>query len=213
MATARSSSGAGSSATALGTNFSGDLIRLVLVNFSSATVPSVPTGYTSVRSAQDYTNGFAYRVCEKVSTGSESMPSLTSVTHLGYVVYSGIDATNQFSSPGGQSGSGTSASYSGVVTWPGPTAWAMTEYIGKNASGVPTAPTSMTLVTSDTSGGYIAIWDSNGALSSYSFNSKAISATSAWLTGTYALNTGTSGGGGGGGITVNSRLMLMGIGG
>lgn len=200
--TARSSSGGGvAGSVSLGTNYNGDLIELVLVNFTNSTVPSIPTGYTDCGSANDSTNGFAMRIVRKVSSGSESMPSLTNTTHLCYVVYQGIDATNQISNVLGQASTtaNTSASYSGVVSYPDPGVdWVGTVYIGKNSAGVPTAPTSMSAVVNDTSGGYIQVWDSNAALSSYSFNSKAISASSAWITKTYVIRAGSSGGPGAG---------------
>ncbi len=196
MTTLRSSSGGGASgSTTLGINYNGDLIRLVLVNFSGSTTPGIPSGYTDVGSASDSTNGFAMRAVKKVSTGSESFPAFTNVTHLGYIVYSGIDAVNQITNVLGQAGSGVSASYSGVVSYPNPGIdWVGLDYIGKTAGGTPTAPTSAVSVVDASTGGRIVLFDSNGPLASYSFNSKAISVTSPWITKTYVIRAGTSGG-------------------
>lgn len=193
--TARSSSTNGAvGSVSLGTNYAGDLIVLTLVNFSSSVVPAIPTGYTDVTSGQDSANGFAMRVVRKLSTGNESLPSLTNTTHLTAVVYQGVDAVNQITNVLGQSGSGTSASYSGVVGYPSADDWTITIYVGKNASGVPTAPNNMGFTEMMSSGGRIAHFDSDGPLSSYSFNSKAISVSTPWITKTMVLRAGSSGG-------------------
>ncbi|MEO5950294.1 MAG: hypothetical protein ABIQ04_02490 [Candidatus Saccharimonadales bacterium] len=207
----RSSSGGGSvGTTTLGTNYSGDLIRLVLVNFSGSTTPLLPAGYIDTGSASDSTNAFSMRVVRKVSTGSESFPTFSGVTHLGYIVYSGIDAATQITNVLGQAGSSTTASYSGVTTYPDPGVdWVGLDYVGKVLGGTPTAPTSATSVVDNNSGGRIVMFDSNGPLSSYSFNTKPVSVTSPWITKTYVIMGGSSGGSGSGSNGVSMSFLVF----
>lgn len=175
-----------------------DLLFLVLQNTANSNVPGTPSGYTSLTSGQDSTNGFAMRIVYKFATStSEAVPSFTDVTSVSMAIYRGVDPTTPFSGTGGQSGSTSTISYSGIASYnQAGSSWVITAATVKgitgNAGSVP--PNNTTLVTEYKSGSDDnAIMDSNGVLAAYSFNSKTLAATLPWLTKTTELRAKTTG--------------------
>lgn len=185
------------------TNSIGDFILLVGLNTGSSTTPLVPTGFSDFATAmtgQDSTHGFALRGCGRFATAAnETLPSVTNCTSLVAVVYSGVDTTNKVSNVLGQAGTGSSLSWSGVVSYPDAgSAWVGTLAVANSTAGnigsVP--PTSNTLVAEYKSGSDdVAVYDSNGPLSAYSFNSKTEAASVNWITKTFVLRPAAGGGG------------------
>lgn len=194
MALSRISSGAGGAFT--GSYATGDLPVILAYNNSSTTIPSTPTGYTQLTSASNSSGGAtAMAVFYKVATsGSETYPTITNATSSSWAIYTGQAAT-PFVQTSGQTSVGGSAtiSYSGIAAFQNPAADWVLCFGCCNASSALTGshpPTATTLVSGTEvsgSGVDIAIFDTNAAVSSYSFNSKTLSAAVGWMTKTTEL--------------------------
>lgn len=217
MAIARTTSGnhIGGTSTTFAAGYSvGDLIVICQENTAALTLPSTPTGYTSLVTGQDSTNSLAMRVCWKIATSTSESTTPSNTTSITYAAYSGVNTTTPFTNVAGQSGATTTISYSGIATFANPgNDWVLTfatvKGITGNAGSVP--PTAQTLVTeykvtSDDN----ALFDSNAAVSSYSFNSKTLAAALPWLTKTAELQMATGGGGGGGSDPLELALLSVG---
>lgn len=167
----------------------GDLIVILSANLSAATVPSTPSGYTLLTSATQAASS-ALAVFWKVATStSETYPTITNSSDSVYAIYRGQHAT-PFVGTGGQSSSGasTTISYSGIASFANPANdWVLTFAVSTvNGGAMPSfPPTAQTLV--QNSSNFLAIFDSNSAVSSYSFNSKTLSAASITMTKTTEL--------------------------
>lgn len=179
----------------------GDVIVLLLLNSANSSVPATPTGYSNpstVIAGQDGTNGFAMRVVYKVATSTvETIPSVSTCTSIVASVYSGVSAATPLSNVLGQAGTSATISYSGVVSFPSPTDWVITVGVSGSISGnIGLHPPNSTSLVAEYKAGSddAAIMDSNGPLSSYSFNSKTLDASIGWITKTFVLNAGTSSG-------------------
>jgi hypothetical protein len=213
MAISRQTSGNGAagSVTFTGTWAAGDLIVLNLMNSASTTVPSIPTGYTSVTSGTEATGGSALRLVYKYAVGGDTVPTFTNTTSVAYAIYTGINATTPFVQTAGQAASSSTMSSSGIVTYASPgNDWVIITATGKGITGNIGShpPTSMTLVTEYKSGSDDnCIFDSNTPLSSYSFNNQTLSASVSWITKTTELQYLA----GGGGSTAHN-LTLLGVG-
>lgn len=203
MAIARTSSGSGVGGTShsFGNNV-GDIIVLALLNTGSgATLPSTPTGYTSLTTGQDSTDGFTVKIVWKIATASNESSTPSNTTSLAWACYSGVNTTTPFTNAAGQAGTTSTINYSGIVSYTNPgddwvITFAFVKGITGNAGSHPA--TSMTL---PTSGEYksgsddVAIFDSNATLSTYSFSTKTLDAAVPWITKTAELNYATGGGG------------------
>lgn len=207
MALSRVTSGhsSSSSITFSGVYAAGDYIIVHALNTSSATIPSVPAGYTSIASASDSTNGLGVVVFGKFATSSaEAAVTATNATAGSWAMYRGVNTTTPYSNAGGQSGSGTTISYSGIVTMTqaggASTSWAIytagLKSSTSQAYNVPPTNTSLTPSTSNFFAGpppyETAIFDTNAGVASASFNSKTLAATAPWLTKTFELNAAAS---------------------
>jgi hypothetical protein len=182
MAISRLSSGnaANGSLSYSGSYAAGDIIVLTVLNTANASGPLTPTGYTLLAGGQDSTHAFAMNVYYKFATSSsETAPTVTNATSLAYAIYRGVDSTTPFSGTGGQAGTGTSISYSGIVTFANPGSdWIITIGVAKGITGAVGShpPTSNTLVTEyKVTNDDNVIMDTNAPVSSYSFNSKTLS--------------------------------------
>lgn len=124
------------------------------------------------------------------TSSAETYPSITNVTASSWVIYRGV-ATTPFVAIGGQSGTGTSISYSGIASFQNPGAdWVITFGAASSDAGAVGAhpPTNTTLVVEATASNYeAAIFDTNMPVSTYGFNSKTLPASTHWLTKTTEL--------------------------
>lgn len=197
----RVSSGSGSGTSiSLGSHQAGDVIFFWAYRNDSATPPSLPAGWTSITSvgASVHSGIMGYKVC---ASGSETSGTWTNATSVAYAIYRNVDNTTPYSHPSGQSGTGTSVSWSGIapsIDNPGRD-WVFTTFGATSDVGnMDThAPTACTLITDYSAAGTEenTIYDTNTPVSSYSFNSKTADASITWLTKTVAIRavpTGTS---------------------
>jgi hypothetical protein len=188
-----------------------DLLVILAVNLSGSTVPTTPSGYTSLTSAQQ-SGSSALTVLYKVAAStSETYPTITNASDSVYAIYRGINTTTPFlaTSVGGQSSSGSSTtiSYSGIASFGNPgNDWVLTFGVSTvNGAAMPSFPaTGQTLV--QNSSNFLAIFDSNAAASSFSFSSKTLSASSITMTKTAELQLATAGG------SIAHNLTLLGVG-
>lgn len=174
----------------------GDAIFILAFNQSSGTVPSLPAGWTSVSSVAF--NGCAMNIGVKIAaSGSETSGTWTNATQVAYVIYQGNAAT-PYANVGGQTGTSSSISYSGIASFGSPgNDWVICFAAASSNSGNMTAvpPTSTSIVTGNAGTGFeIDIFDTNAAVSSYSFNTKTLGASVTWLTKTVELVAATGGG-------------------
>lgn len=194
MAIARrdSGSGAAGSASFTTTPNANDYILIWFMADTAAT-PTTPSGYTSIAAGLDSTDGIGVRLVGKVATGGETMPTSSNATSLAWALYSGVNTTTPFTQAAGQQGTTSTINYAGIVTFQNPGSdWVVTVAAGVGITGnIGSHPaTSMSLVPS---GEYksgsddCALFDSNAALSSYSFNSKTLDAAVPWFTKTFEL--------------------------
>lgn len=202
--------GAAGSAAFSGSWVAGDVIVLNLMNSASTTVPSTPSGYTSITSGTEATGGTAERLVYKYAAGGDTMPSFTNTTSVAWAIYTGINATTPFVQTAGQAASSNSMSSSGIATFANPgNDWVIIGATGKPITGNIGShpPTSMTMVTEYKSGSdNNALFDSNAPLSSYSFNSKTLDASVSWITKTTELQYLVSAG------STAHNLTLLGVG-
>lgn len=194
MAISRPSSGSGSGdSIALGTHQTDDVIVIWAYRNNSATIPTLPSGYTSITTvgATVHSAILGYKVA---TSGSETSGTWTNATSVACAVYRGVDTTTPFSHPSGQSdAANATVSWSGIapsIDNPG-SDWVLTTFgsitdIG-NMDTHP--PTSCTLVTdySETAAQECTLFDTNTGVSSYSFNQKTADAAITWLTKTVAI--------------------------
>lgn len=174
----------------------GDLLVILAYNKTSTTIPSTPVGYTLLTSATNSSSGStAMAVFYKVALlTTEVYPVIVNADSTVYAIYT-IQAATPLVQTGGQASSGLSStiSYSGIVSYQNPGVdWVITFACGNASSAaIGSHPANnMTLVTNGENSGSgfdIAIFDSNGPLSSYSFNSKTLGAAVAWMTKTVEL--------------------------
>lgn len=200
MAISRISSGSGAGDNiALGSHQANDLILVWAYRSNSATPPSLPAGYTSSTTvgASVHSAILGYKIA---ASGSETSGNWTNATSVAYAVYRGIDTTTPLSHPSGQTGTGTSVSWSGIapsIDNPGDD-WVFTTFGATSDVGnVDThPPTSCTLITDYSNAGVEenTIFDTNAGVASYSFNSKTADASITWLTKTIAIRVAPSGG-------------------
>lgn len=174
-----------------------DLIVILAANFSGSTIPSTPAGYTQLTSAQQSADNNAMAIFYKKATStSETYPTITNATDSIYAIYRGQNKTTPFVQTGGQSsaaGGATTISWSGIASFQNAgNDWVITFGTSSvNGGNLPShPPTNQGLV--QNSSNFLAIFDSNGAVSSYSFNSKTLDASSVWMTKTTELQLGAS---------------------
>lgn len=137
------------------------------------------------------------------ASGSETFPTIANATEHVWVIYRGTASASVFVQAAGQASASasTTISYSGIVAYQNPGSdWVLTVGVSNNQlAGIGSAPpTGMTLPTNGEASGAgfdIAIFDSNGPLSSYTFNNKTLPFSSNWITKTAELVAGASGGG------------------
>ncbi len=163
----------------------GDLLVMWAFNNGSTTLPTVPTGWTSLATGTGTLCAglIAYRVA---GSSSETSGTWTTATHLVCNVYRG-QATNKVPlvSTGQQTGTSTSISYSGITTMTNPGTSLVAQFSGMsvatdNVSGAP--PTSMTNRADIKASGEVASFDTNTAVSAYTFNSQSVGANSGnWI--------------------------------
>lgn len=192
MALSRIASGSTGSFT--GSYQAGDLIVIHAVDTISSSIPLTPSGYTSISSGSQSANSFAMAAFYKFATSSaETYPTITNATASSWVIYRGAAAT-PFVAIGGQSGTGTSISYSGIATFQNPGAdWVVTFGASSNNLGAVGShpPTNTSLVTEASASNYeVAIFDTGVPVSTYGFNSKTLAASTNWLTKTTELVAG-----------------------
>lgn len=202
---------------------SGDYVVFGAIEMGSSTPINTPSGNTLIASATDSTNSWAMHVSGVFATSSASIGTVTyslpSVNAISYVVYRGVNATTPFSNASGQAGTGTTISYSGIVTMTqaggAGTSWVV--YCGTADSGTAAVnavpPTATTLISATQNVHSTApvfeldFFDTNTTKSSASFNSKTLAASAPWLTKMFELNAAAAGGG-----TTAYNLMMMGVG-
>jgi len=177
-----------------GSYVAGDLIVIHAVDTDTSAIPLTPSGYTQISSGQQSANSFAMAAFYKFATSSsETYPTITNETASSWVIYRGA-ADIPFVAVGGQSGTGTSIAYSGIVTFQNPGAdWVVTFGAGRtNVGSIAThAPNSTALVVAASASNYeAAIFDTGVAVSTYGYNSKTLTASTNWLTKTAELVAG-----------------------
>lgn len=170
----------------------GDLIIILAANLANSTVPSTPSGYSSLTSAQQSSDNCAMAIFYKYATStSESYPSITNATDSVYEIWTGIHPTAPFTQTGGQSsaaGGSSTISYSGIGTYGDAGVDVTLTFAVSTVNGAAMAsklPNNMRLVTN--SSNYLALFESYGPLISYAFNSKTLDASSVWMTKTTEL--------------------------
>lgn len=180
---------------------SGNFILIAAFNSSSTTIPTTPSGWSSATSATNSSSAtISMNVIWKAATGSDTYPTITNATSSVCCTWSGVNTSAPLVQIAGQSSSGstTSISYSGIVTYQhAGVDWVITVGCGTPiTSAIGSHPaTSMTLPTNgeySTGSDDVAIFDSNGALSSYSFNTKTLSAAATSMTKTLELVASTT---------------------
>jgi hypothetical protein len=160
----------------------GDLIIVFAARSAGAapeTVPSLPTGWTSIGTSQrDF---WATRVGYKVATSSsETTGTWTNAVRIAALVYRGTDPTAPIGA------TATAGSTSGnVATYPalalsGVTPWVVGVAGHRTADNVEVAPAGMMNRVSNGAGGEVAAHDTNGSVSSWSGQTVSLSGTSAW---------------------------------
>lgn len=172
-----------------------DLAVIVCINSTNNTVPSTPSGYTSLSSAQQSADGSAMAIFYKFMGASEAYPTITNSNASIYAIYRGVNLTTPFVQTGGQTSTGSSAtiSYSGIGAFQNAGKdWVLTFGVAHQANAAvgSSPPTSMTLPTNGEITGTpydVALFDSNTTLSSYSFNSKTLANAAVWMTKTTEL--------------------------
>ncbi len=183
--------GAAGSAAFSGSWNANDVIFLNLMNSGGTTVPNTPSGYTSITSGTEATGGTAERVVWKAAAGGDTMPTLTNCTSVAWVIYAGVNTTAPAVQAAGQAGSSNSMASSGIVAYQAPGVdWVVVVATGKGITGNIGShpPTSMTSRTEYKTGSDNNVFfDSNGALSSYGFNTKTLDASVSWITKTFEL--------------------------
>lgn len=187
----------------------GDSIFILAFNHSGSTVPTLPAGWSSVSSVS--TGTWAMNIGHKkaVST-SDTSGTWTNATDISYVIYTGT-ATIAYSNVGGQAGTSSTIAYSGIGTFGNPSHdWVICFAAASSNAGNMTAapPTSTSIVTGNAGAAFeICIFDTNGPVSSYSFNTKTLGASVTWMTKTVELVAATGGGG-----TISHNLTMLGVG-
>lgn len=193
MAISRLTSGANASNTVTFNSVYGvdDCIVAWVTNNATATVPTLPAGWTSVTSVTA-NNQAAILAYKFAASTSESSGTWTNATAINYAIYRGVDKTTPFTNAAGQTGTGsTTISYSGIVSFSNPGAdWVLTMSMISNQTGKAYShPGTNQFYHIDIGAStYEAtMYDSGGAVASYSFNSKTLSASLNSMTKTVEL--------------------------
>jgi len=188
MALSRVSSGITTSFT--GSYVAGDLLVIHAINTGGAATPLLPTGYTSISSA---TSSFGMAAFYKFATSaSETFPTITNRTASSWAIYRGAAAT-PFVGTVGANGVSSTVTYSGLTIQNPNVDWVLTFGAANTSAGALGShpSTKTTLVVEDIASNYeVAIFDSNGPVTSFSFNTKPLSASTSWLTKTTELVAG-----------------------
>lgn len=174
----------------------GDLIIIVAFNSTNSTIPTTPSGYAQLTSGQQSADGCAMAVFYKIATsGSETYPTISNSTSSVYAIYRGVNASTPFVQTAGQSSSGSSTTiaYSGIVSFQNPAVdWVLTFAVAhSNGGNLGSHPATNQYL--PTNGEYsdtlddVCIFDSNGALSSYSYNTKTLDAAVVWISKTVEM--------------------------
>lgn len=165
---------------------------------ASTTNPTTPAGWTQVVAGTG--TGQAFVVSWKIAaSSSETSGTWTGATSLAYVMYRGASATAPLINPSGQTGTGsTTISYSGLVSFANPAVdWVLCCSLTSNQTAAANThpPTSTTAVANyGDASQEITIYDTGAAVSSYSFNTKTLSAAVNSTTKTLELVAATGGG-------------------
>lgn len=170
----------------------GDIIVLCAENTSGSTIPTTPSGYTSVTSSQNTTSGFSMGVFYKVvGSSTETAPTLSNATSLTYTIYRGVNNSQPFVGAGGQSGSTSTISYSGIASYQqGGSSVVLTFAAVKGTTGnAGSVPPNTSRVSTEYKSGSDnnVMFETFGVMSSYAFNSKTLAATLPWLTKTMEM--------------------------
>lgn len=175
---------------------SGDLMIICAFNAGGSTPPNTPSGYTGLGSGSQPADGSAMAIFYKFATsGSETYPTISNSTSSVYAIYRGVDTTAPFVQLAGQASSGESSTiaYSGISSFQNPASdWVIAFGVAHAETGNIGShpPTSLELPTNaefKDSANDVAIFDSDGALSSYSYNTKTLDASVVWITKTVEL--------------------------
>lgn len=187
---------AGNNGAFSGSYQAGDLIIIVAFNSALANVPTQPAGYSTLTSGQQSADGCAMAVFYKFATsGSETYPTISNSTSSVYAIYRGVNTTTPFVQTAGQASSSASATiaYSGIASFQNPASdWVLTISVAHSNSGnLGSHPATNQYL--PTNGEYsdtldnVCIFDSNGVLSSYSYNTKTLDAAVVWISKTIEL--------------------------
>lgn len=186
-----SQAAAESNSLILGTHAAGDLLLMFAFRDGATTAATVPAGWTSVgvNAGTACASVVAYRVA---TSSAEVSGTWTNATNLTCHVYRG----QRFVGPpvinsGGQSGTGTSVSYSGITTMTDPGNSWVARFAGHTSidTALESPPAGHTL-RSDSVGAIaeVAGFDTNGAVSSSAFASVTVNGTSGnWITKTIEI--------------------------
>lgn len=165
----------------------GDLILAWFHRDGSTTAPSLPTGYTTIRSASGGANTNARRLCYKYAVGTETDTGVaTNATSSAVAIYRGADLALGFGDLASGGSASTSMAYGTLsMQVSDGTSWVVGFGAHRTATDVGTnVPTGLALASSATD---IAVFDSNGGKSSWSSQAATVNANSGWRTDTLEI--------------------------
>lgn len=170
---------------AITTPTAGDLILVFAHRDGSTTAPTLPAGYKELRFGGANTN--SARIGWKFSDGTETgSGTWTNATSVEVGIYRGVDRNCPFGDVQAGGGASTTLSFTGLTMHRADgTSWVVGFAAHRTATNVGTnAPTGMGTRSSATD---IAIFDTGGAVSSWSTQTASVNANSGWRTYTVEL--------------------------
>ncbi len=175
-----SSSTQATTITIPGTYAAGDLLVIFAWRNGSTTPPSLPAGWTNVGTNTGTTS--SVRVGYKVATSnSQTSGTWTNATTLSCSIYRGQNSITPFVNVGGQTGTSPTVNYSGITTMQEPGRSWVVRFAGikTNDTALETPCTGDTFRSGSAGGAAneVAAFDTNGAVSSSSFQSTSVGGT------------------------------------
>lgn len=192
-----------------GTYATGDLMIIWAFNSTSTTVPTFPTGWTQVLSSGSNTGTLCASACgyKFATSGSETSGTWTNASEICCQIYRGTAASSPLVNAGAQTGNSTTVNYSGITTMTGPSTSWVVRFVGMTSiNNSPQTPPTGYTNRSDIDGliAEAAGHDTNGAVSSCSFQSVNTGGTA----GNYISKTVELLAASGGGVTAHNLTML-----
>ena len=175
----QSGSALATSATITSTS-NNDLIVVQATNTSSATIPTLPSGYTSL--ASNAANGVGYNFGYKVSSGGDTTTGTwTNATGVAYAVYKNENTSGPIINTTTQGGNSASLQYKGfTLTHNAGTSWVIG--VGFNPSATAGMGGNANALKNQTSQTVFNLLDTDGAVSTFANSSLAVTGSGHWST-------------------------------